>query len=92
MECDFVSRHGIHVSPQAEVVSTDAVLFDIDDMPSPVALLAHGDGKLSLTNDTYGGMDILAYEKFIDQCSKPTSFLNGRKKCDYLAVHDADDG
>ena len=92
MEGDFVTHHGIHVSPQAEVVSTDEVLFDLDDMPSPVAVLAHGQGKLSLTNDTYGGMDILAYEKFINQCTKPASFLNGRKKCDYLAVHESDEG
>lgn len=92
MEGDFVAHHGIHTSPQAEVVTTDHMLFDLDDMPSPVAVLAHGEGKLSLTNDTYGGMDILAYERFINQCTKPTSFLNGRMKCDYLAVHDAGDG
>lgn len=92
MEGDFVAHHGIHASPQAEVISTDDELFDLDDMPSPVTVLAHGEGELSLSNDTFGGMDILAYEKFIYQCTKPTSFLIGRKKCDYLALHDADDG
>lgn len=92
MEDDFVAHHNIHVSPVADVVATKALRFDLDDMPSPIHLVADGEGKVSLTNDEYGGLEVLAYENFINQCTKPSSFLNGRRKCDYMAVHYADEG
>ena len=92
LESDFVAHHGIHVLPIADVITTDAMQFDLDDMPSPVRLMEHGEGKVSLTNGMYGTVEILAYENFINQCTKPSSFLNGRRKCDYMAIHFDDGG
>ena len=52
LEKDFVSHHGIHVSPvvDAVMVSSASCLcrypcgcFDLDDMPSPVQVLPHTD-------------------------------------------------
>ena len=92
LECDFVALHDIHVSPIADVISTENKQFDLDDMPSPIKLKEPGEGKVSLTNDVHGTIEILAYENFINQCTKPTSFLNGRRKCDYMLVHSDDKG
>lgn len=92
MEADFVAHYGIHVSPQADVVATDVQLFDLDDMPSPIHIVSSGTGKVTLKNDTFGRVELMAYENFIKQCTKPSSFLNGRRKCDYLAVHESDKG
>lgn len=92
MEGDFVAHHAIHVAPVADVISTESKQFDLDDMPSPVQLMEHGKGKVSLTNDTYGTAEIMAYENFINRCTQPASFLNGRRKCDYMFVHRADKG
>lgn len=92
MESDFIAYHGIHVLSVADVLSTEDKQFDLDDMPSPVQLMEHGKGKVSLTNDVHGKVEILAYENFVNQCTKPTSFLNGRRKCDYMLVHLADKG
>lgn len=71
LECDFVAHHNIHVSPVADVISTENKQFDLDDMPSPIKLSEPGDGKVSLTNDVQGTIEILAYENFINQCTKP---------------------
>ena len=92
LECDFVAHHDIHMSPIADVISTENKQFDLDDMPSPFQLAEPGEGKVSLTNDVHGTIEILAYENFINQCTKPTSFLNGRRKCDYILVHSDDTG
>lgn len=92
LENDFVAHHGIHSMPVADVISSESNQFDLDDMPSPIQMMEHGRGKVSLTNDTYGTAEIVAYENFINQCTKPKSFLNGRRKCDYLLVHCADKG
>lgn len=51
LECDFVALHDIHVSPIADVISTENKQFDLDDMPSPIKLKEPGEGKVSLTND-----------------------------------------
>lgn len=92
IEGDFVAHHGIHVSPQSDVVATDAPLFDLDDMPSPIHIVSTGAGKVTLKNDTFGYIELVAYENFINQCTKPSSFLHGRRKCDYMAVHTSNDG
>ena len=92
LENDFVAYHGVHVLPVADVVATEDTQFDLDDMRSPIQLVKYGQGKVSLTNDIYGMVEIMAYENFIDQCTKPKSFLNGRKKCDYLLAHCSDEG
>ena len=92
MESDFVAHYGIQVSPVADVISAGSIQFDLDDMPSPVQLMAAGEGVVSLSNDTHGTIEVLAYEHFVNQCTKPSSFLNGRRKCDYMLVHRADRG
>lgn len=92
LESDFVAHHKVHSVVQADCLTTDCEKFDLDDMPSPIQIIPFGEGKVSFVNDTYGELEIAAYEKFIDQCKKPSSFLKGRMKCDYLAVHEDDFG
>lgn len=92
MEADFVAHYGIHVSPQADVIATDVQSFDLDDMPSPIHIVSSGAGKVTLKNDTFGRIELMAYENFINQCTNPSSFLKGRRKCDYMAVHTSDNG
>ena len=92
LENDFVAHHGIRTTLVADVLSAESRQFDLDDMPSSVQLMEHGKGKVSLTNDVHGAVEILAYENFVNQCAKPKSFLNGRRKCDYMLVHYADKG
>ena len=87
LESDFVAHHKVHSVVQADCLTIDCEKFDLDDMPSPIQIISFGEGKVSFVNDTYGELEIAAYEKFIDQCKKPSSFLNGRMKCDYLAAH-----
>ena len=92
LESDFVAHHKVHSVVHADCITTDCEKFDLDDMPSPIRIIPFGEGKVSFVNDTYGELEIAAYEKFIDQCKKPSSFLKGRMKCDYLAVHREDLG
>lgn len=92
MESDFVAHHKVHSETNADCITTDCRLFDLDDMPSPIQLKPNGEGKVSLANSVYGDIEVLAYENFINQCKKPSSFLQGRKKCDYLAVHIDNEG
>lgn len=87
LERDFVAHHRVHSVINVDCVTTSCNQFDLDDMRSPIHLKPFGEGKASFINDTYGEMEIIAYEDFINQCKNPPSFLNGRMKCDYLAVH-----
>ena len=52
LENDFVAHHGIHSMPVADVISSESKQFDLDDMPSPIQMMEHGRGKVSLTNHT----------------------------------------
>lgn len=92
LDNDFVAHYGIRSMPVADEIFTESKQFDLDDMPSLVQLMEHGKGKVSLTNDIHGAVEILAYENFVNQCTKPKSFLNGRRKCDFMLVHCADKG
>lgn len=86
LEKDFVAVHGIHTQPDVDEVMTAEVDFDLVDMSSPIALQLQGKGAISLHND-HGELSVIHYEDFIDQCKKPRSFYEGRKKCDYLFTH-----
>ena len=92
MEKDFVSYYKIHSEVEADCISIQYEQFDLEDMPSPIQVKSFGKGEVSFTNETYGYIDVLAYENFVNQCKKPSSFLIGRKKCDYIAVHREDSG
>ena len=102
LEKDFVSHHGIHVSPVADAVMVSSAschccaygrcccpcgCFDLDDMPSPVQVLPLREGKVSFENKVHGEIEVVAYENFVNQCTRPASFLKGRKKCDYVLKH-----
>lgn len=86
LEKDFVAVHGIHTQPAVDEMVTSEVDFDLVDMSSPIALQLQGKGAISLHND-HGEFSVIHYEDFIDQCKKPRSFYEGRKKCDYLLTH-----
>lgn len=87
LEKDYLERFGITSDAKADVASGPSSVFDIDDMPSPIRCLPEGQGKVTFENGTYGEIEIVAYEHFVDQCMKPRSFLRGRKRCDYLLLH-----
>lgn len=86
LENEFVTAHGIHSHPVADELVTTEVAFDLVDMRSPIELKPLGSGSISLKN-THGELSVVHYEDFIDQCKKPRSFYEGRKKCDYLLTH-----
>lgn len=86
LENDFVDAYGIHKHPVADEMITTELDFDLVDMPSPIALQTQGIGSFSLHNE-HGELSVIHYEDFVDQCKKPRSFLEGRKKCDYLLTH-----
>lgn len=93
LENDYVAHHNLGHSrpkPAADCVATDLEEFDVDDTVPPI--LSAGEGKLTLANRWFGALEIASYERFVDQCKKPTSFLQGRKKCDLFALHQSDDG
>ncbi|MBO8432321.1 MAG: formylglycine-generating enzyme family protein [Bacteroidetes bacterium] len=56
-------------------------------MPSPVQVLPLREGKVSFENKVHGEIEVVAYENFVNQCTRPASFLKGRKKCDYVLKH-----
>lgn len=87
LERDFTAYYRIAVKPEADVLTVRYGRFDLKDMESPVAALAAGTGTATFDNNTYGALDIAAYEHFINQCTKPASFLVGRRRCDYLMCH-----
>ena len=90
LENDFIATYGIKSEVSVAALQIKEIEFDLDDdldsIPSPIQLKALGDGKVSFHNEK-GEIEIVHYEDFIDQCKKPRSFLNGRKKCDYLMTH-----
>ncbi len=83
---DFVKEYGILTQPIADEVRTTDEDFDLTDMKSPIKSLPLNRGSFSLHN-THGELSVIHYEDFIDQCKKPRSFYEGRKKCDYLLTH-----
>lgn len=74
-----ISSKGITVDEQ---LSNDEQ-FDLEDMQSPFKLKPFGDGTLSFTGNREQ-LEIVHYEDFVGQCKRPVSFLNGRKRCDYI--------
>lgn len=82
-EIDFVAHYGI-TTPNITVDESYITqpIFDIDDKVMP-SIVAARQGQVSLSN-VPGGVDVLAYEKFINDCKKPTAFSNGLKRCDYV--------
>lgn len=93
LEKDFVSAYSISsrsVEPDTQIVG--AGQFDLDDSGvSPFPILPVGQGKASFDN-THGELEVINYEGFINQCKRPASFLQGRKKCDYLMAHEDVEG
>lgn len=87
LENDFVTSLNVKSHPIADCLNVSSTEFDLDDMDSPINELAFGEGKVSFRNNTFGNIQVIAYENFIDQCVNPKSFLVGRKKCDYLMIH-----
>lgn len=85
---EFISHYKIS-SKNVNVCSllSNEVDFDLaDNNTVPFKILPFGGGSVSFHNKK-GELEILHYENFINQCKKPSSFLNGRKKCDYLLAH-----
>lgn len=80
---DFVQHYNITSSNVAAVEHcVRESVFDLeDDENDPIK--NSGDGKVTIKN-TIEGMDVLEYEHFINQCNKPKSFANGRKRCDFV--------
>ena len=86
LENDFLKHYGVTSTVAIDCLSITDVDFDLDDEDSPISLKALGAGMVSFHNDN-GELEIIHYEDFINQCAKPRSFKNGRKKCDYLLYH-----
>lgn len=63
--------------------------FDLDD--SCCFVLEKGRGKASFHNEN-GSLKVLCYENFINQCKRPKSFAEGRKRCDFILCHDSSGG
>lgn len=79
---DFKVHYGITSRTAIAVeYSLTARSFDLDDKSNPPVVPA-GKGQLSV--NTSEDVDILEYEKFINNCTAPRSFSNGRRRCDYL--------
>lgn len=74
-----ISSKGIII----DVQQTTERQFDLDDMQSPFCLKPFGDGALSFINNNEK-LEIVNYENFVEQCKKPISFWEGRKRCDYV--------
>lgn len=84
---DFLACYHINSQVTVNRIVTKAKEFDIDDVPGPVRVLTVGSGKFTL-KDNKGELEIINYEDFINQCKQPPSFLQGRKKCDFVIVSD----
>ena len=83
LENEYVQYHGVHsVGVVVDVASTKESEFDLDDF-SPLRVLPPRTGKLSIRNGV-GQVEIVGYEALVKQCTKPASFLEGRKTCDLL--------
>lgn len=91
LQNQFLSHYSISVKGiTVDKSLTNAVEFDLDDMDSPFSILPFGKGKLSFKGNTEE-LEVVHYEDFISQCKKPQSFLNGRKRCDYIIATADDD-
>lgn len=87
LEKDFVEKHGVHKWQEAEIVVAPVGRFDLDDMDSSFNYLDEGAGKVTFENNAHGCIEVVAYEQFINNCTKPKSFQQGRKRCDYVMAH-----
>lgn len=92
LENDFVEKHGVHKWQEAEIVVAPVGRFDLDDMDSSFSYLDEGAGKVTFENNVHGCIEVAAYERFINNCTKPKSFQQGRKRCDYIMAHTACSG
>lgn len=80
---DFVGHYGITTrNIMVDESYVTQPVFDIDDKATPFIVAAR-QGQVSLSN-VHGGVDVLAYEKFINNCKKPIAFSKGLKRCDYV--------
>lgn len=91
LETDYVSHYKIHSNPVAENLYASNEVFDLDDI-EPLQKLDFGNGKVSIDNTEYEEVEILSYENFVKKCVKPSSFLQGRKRCDYILLHPSTNG
>ncbi len=82
-DCDFVQHYKI-TSPNVVAVEhcVRESIFDLEDEEN-TPIKGIGEGKVTIKN-TEEGMEVLEYEHFINQCQKPRSFANGRKRCDFV--------
>ena len=80
---DFVSHYRITTR---DIVADE---YEVQDDPFEMAdsaaspIVDEGNGLLKMHN-VDGGMNVFAYERFINSCKKPLSFQNGRKRCDLV--------
>jgi len=82
-DIDYIHHYGVttpHVSADEYHVAQQ--YFDLDDTVTPPVVAAK-QGQVSFAN-VPGGVDVLAYERFVNQCKKPKAFVEGLKRCDYL--------
>lgn len=77
---DFVIHYGITTDVVADEYHVDDQLFEVEDKTGD-PIVPYGQGKVRFGN-TPGGVDIFAYERFIN--STDGSFQNGLNRCDYL--------
>lgn len=91
LETKFTSFYQISSVPTVNSVWTELASFDLDDTPN-VSILSYKEGKVSFNNQIFGNIEVAPYEGFINQCTKPSKFLEGRKKCDYILFHTSTDG
>lgn len=84
---DLTAFYGITSPITINSTTVRATEFDLDDIPGPVCALNIGAGKLTI-KDNNGELEIINYEDFINQCKIPSSFLQGRRKCDFIIVTD----
>lgn len=66
--------------------------FDLDDIDLSFSYLDEGAGKVTFENNVHGCIEVAAYERFINNCRKPRSFQQGRKRCDYIMAHSSSSG
>lgn len=88
---NFIGHYGItnkNVSVDYRLVRDQE--FDLKDMSSPFDVLPFGAGEFSLKGND-GEMEIVHYEDFVNQCKKPRSLVEGRKRCDYVLCSSAAD-
>ena len=82
LEKDFVAFHNVNSVVTCDITLCSDKKFDLDDDINYVK--PYQQGKVSFVNESQTSKEIIPYEKFIDACEKPSSFKQGRKKCDFL--------